>query len=122
MQNIDYADAQATRYEPGHFLTSHNDSVEGKNRLVAYVFNFTPGWHPDWGGNLMFYDEGAAIRSRLGSKVVDGKKVRILRKTGVEVGTTVPEKTKDAQKKTKKPAASTKKTEKAVKKATKEES
>ena len=56
-QNIDYADAQATRYDPGHFLTSHNDLVEGKNRSAAYVFNLTPLWHPDWGGNLMFYDD-----------------------------------------------------------------
>ena len=74
--------------------------------------------------NLMFYDEGAAIRSRLGAKTVDGKKVRILRKTGAEAGATVPEKAKDAQKKTtkkKKPAAP-KKTVKAVKKAAKEES
>ena len=56
-QNIDYADAQATRYDPGYFLTSHNDSVDGKNRLAAYVFNLSPRWHPDWGGNLMFYDD-----------------------------------------------------------------
>lgn len=56
-QNIDYADAQATRYDPGYFLTSHNDSVDGKNRLAAYVFNLSSRWHPDWGGNLMFYDD-----------------------------------------------------------------
>jgi len=55
--NIEFADAQATRYEPGHFLTSHNDAVAGKNRLAAYVFNLSSDWHPDWGGNLMFYDD-----------------------------------------------------------------
>jgi len=38
--------------------------------------------------NVMFYDEGAATRSRLGSGVVDGKKVRILRKGGAPVGAT----------------------------------
>lgn len=57
LQGIEFADAQATRYDPGHFLKSHNDLVEGKNRLAAYVFNLTPDWHPDWGGNLMFYDD-----------------------------------------------------------------
>ena len=57
IENIDYADAQATRYEPGHFLTSHDDIVPGKNRLAAYVFNLTTEWFPDWGGNLMFYDD-----------------------------------------------------------------
>lgn len=61
IQNIEFADAQVTHFEPGHFLTSHNDSVEGKNRLVAYVYNLTPDWHPDWGGNLMFYDDNKNV-------------------------------------------------------------
>lgn len=54
---IDFADAQATRYRPGHVLTSHDDAVEGKNRLYAYVLNLTRAWRPDWGGVLAF--EGA---------------------------------------------------------------
>ncbi len=61
-KNIEFADAQATCYEPGHFLSSHNDFVAGKNRLAAYVFNLTPDWHPDWGGNLLFYDEDKNVR------------------------------------------------------------
>ncbi|MDD3838269.1 MAG: 2OG-Fe(II) oxygenase family protein, partial [Phenylobacterium sp.] len=51
-----YADAQATRYTAGHFLTAHDDAVEGKNRLFAYVLNFTPVWRADWGGLLLFHD------------------------------------------------------------------
>ncbi len=51
-----YADAQATRYRAGDFLTAHDDDVEGKNRLYAYVLNFTPVWRPDWGGLLVFHD------------------------------------------------------------------
>lgn len=51
---IAYLDAQATRYRPGHFLTQHDDDVDGKNRLYAYVFNFTRNWRADWGGLLMF--------------------------------------------------------------------
>ena len=51
-----YADAQATRYRPGDFLTAHDDDVEGKNRLLAYVMNFTPAWRADWGGLLAFHD------------------------------------------------------------------
>jgi hypothetical protein len=51
-----YADAQATRYRAGDFLTAHDDDVEGKNRLYAYVLNFTPAWRPDWGGLLLFHD------------------------------------------------------------------
>jgi len=54
---IDYADAQATRYGRGDFLTTHDDDVEGKNRHAAYVFNFTPQWRTDWGGLLAFPDE-----------------------------------------------------------------
>ena len=51
-----YADAQATRYRPGDFLTAHDDDVAGKHRLYAYVLNFTPSWRPDWGGLLAFHE------------------------------------------------------------------
>lgn len=53
---IAYCDAQATRYLPGHFLTTHDDGVEGKHRLFAYVLNLTPAWRTDWGGLLLFPD------------------------------------------------------------------
>lgn len=51
-----YVDAQATRYRAGDFLSVHDDGVEGKKRLYAYVLNFTPAWRTDWGGLLAFYD------------------------------------------------------------------
>jgi len=54
---IRFADAQATRYRPGHFLTTHNDDITGKNRRLAYVLNMTPAWRADWGGVLLFLDE-----------------------------------------------------------------
>ena len=47
---------QATRFDPGHFLTCHDDSVEGKNRLFAYVLNLSQVWRPDWGGSLQFFN------------------------------------------------------------------
>lgn len=50
------ADAQATLYAPGHFLTHHDDSHAAEGRRVAYVLNFTREWRPDWGGYLLFYD------------------------------------------------------------------
>lgn len=52
---IEFADAQATAYGPGHFLTAHDDAVAGKNRLAAYVYNLTPVWRIDWGGMLLFH-------------------------------------------------------------------
>jgi Rps23 Pro-64 3,4-dihydroxylase Tpa1-like proline 4-hydroxylase len=55
-QGIDFADAQATAYSPGHFLTAHDDEVAGKHRHAAYVFNLTPRWRVDWGGLLLFED------------------------------------------------------------------
>lgn len=55
-RDITFADAQATLYRPGHFLTRHDDEVAGKNRRVAYVLNFTPRWKADWGGILQFID------------------------------------------------------------------
>jgi Rps23 Pro-64 3,4-dihydroxylase Tpa1-like proline 4-hydroxylase len=58
MREIVKADAQATRYGPGHFLRRHDDiSREGETWLVAHVLNLTPEWEPDWGGYLQLYDE-----------------------------------------------------------------
>ncbi|WP_394730886.1 2OG-Fe(II) oxygenase [Altererythrobacter sp. GH1-8] len=54
LSRIAFADAQATAYSAGHFLTQHDDSVEGKNRLAAYVFSLSEGWKADWGGLLSF--------------------------------------------------------------------
>jgi len=61
--SVAFADAQATRFESGHFLTSHNDAVEGKNRRAAYVLNLTPSWHPDWGGALQFFGEDGNLEA-----------------------------------------------------------
>lgn len=56
------SDAQATRYQPGHFLTSHDDSGEGdERREVAYVLNLTRHWQPDWGGLLQFLDDAGNV-------------------------------------------------------------
>jgi Rps23 Pro-64 3,4-dihydroxylase Tpa1-like proline 4-hydroxylase len=52
-----FADAIATRYLPGHFLTAHDDEAPGENRLFAYVLNLTGRWRADWGGMLLFLDE-----------------------------------------------------------------
>ena len=54
----EFCDAQATRYRPGDFLTVHSDAIEGKNRLYAYVLNFTPGWRADWGGLARLHRRG----------------------------------------------------------------
>jgi Rps23 Pro-64 3,4-dihydroxylase Tpa1-like proline 4-hydroxylase len=51
---IAFADAQATLYRAGHFLTLHDDNVEGLNRRIAYVMSFTTFWRPEWGGLLEF--------------------------------------------------------------------
>ncbi len=68
---INYADAIATRYRPGHFLTQHNDEVAAEGRLYAYVLNLSPQWRADWGGLLMFIaDDGhiaEAFTPRLGA-------------------------------------------------------
>jgi SM-20-related protein len=56
-----YCDAQATRYRAGHFLTTHDDDVEGKHRLCAYVLNLTPVWRAEWGGLLLFHDADGHI-------------------------------------------------------------
>jgi len=56
------ADAQATRYGPGQFLRQHNDqSPPDETWLVAYVYNLTAEWQPDWGGYLQLIDEDGDI-------------------------------------------------------------
>jgi SM-20-related protein len=55
--DIAFADAQATAYSPGDFLTGHDDDVAGKNRRAAYVFGLTPEWRTEWGGLLLFHHE-----------------------------------------------------------------
>lgn len=64
MPAIAFADAQATAYAPGDFLTEHTDDVDGKGRLAAYVLNLTPRWRIEWGGLLLFHgDDGTAARA-----------------------------------------------------------
>jgi len=63
--DISFVDAQATAYRPGHFLTTHDDTQEGKRRRAAYVFNFTPDWSADWGGFLQLLDDKGNIRHGL---------------------------------------------------------
>lgn len=58
--DIAFADAQATAYSPGDFLTGHDDDVEGKGRVAAYVLNLTPQWRTEWGGLLLFPDATGA--------------------------------------------------------------
>lgn len=59
--DINFADAQATIYDKGDFLTGHDDGVAGKNRRAAYVFGLTPKWRAEWGGLLLFHGESGGI-------------------------------------------------------------
>lgn len=62
---ITKADAHATLYAPGHYLTRHNDLGEIRERRAAYVIGLTERWEPDWGGLLLFLDERLDIRRGL---------------------------------------------------------
>ena len=46
----------ATRYLPGHFLTTHNDGRRHGKRVLAFVLNLSD-WHIDWGGLMLFHDD-----------------------------------------------------------------
>lgn len=59
--DVALADAQATCYRPGDFLTCHDDHVEGKQRRAAYIFNLTRPWSVDWGGILQFIDRDGHV-------------------------------------------------------------
>ena len=55
---IAFSDGQATAYGPGDLLTCHDDNVAGRDRQAAYVLGLTPHWRADWGGLLLFHQEG----------------------------------------------------------------
>lgn len=56
------ADAHASLFAAGHYLTRHIDEHSGHGRRVAYVLNFAPeDWHTDWGGYLVFFDQEGDI-------------------------------------------------------------
>ena len=61
INQIRWADAQATWYRPGHFLTAHDDGDPVRGRAVAYVMNLSPEWDRDWGGFLQFFDASGNI-------------------------------------------------------------
>ena len=62
-------DPQATLYEPGHFLTMHDDSNyqrtgdANSTRRFAVVFGFTKNWSPNWGGQTSFFQSRHATHS-----------------------------------------------------------
>jgi hypothetical protein len=58
---IVFADAQATRYRAGDFLTRHDDHAADKNRRFAYVLSLSPAWQPDWGGLLIFHEPDGSV-------------------------------------------------------------
>lgn len=58
---IHTADAMASIYGPGHFLTEHDDSHGSRDRVAAYVLQLTRNWNRNWGGHLAFFDEHGNI-------------------------------------------------------------
>lgn len=64
-QRIVFADAHATAFSAGDFLTGHNDDVGGKNRMAAYVLGLTPQWRIEWGGLLMLHGADGDIERAL---------------------------------------------------------
>lgn len=62
---IAFADAQATAYAPGDFLTGHDDRVAGKQRHAAYVFGLNPTWRAEWGGALLFHEADGELSGRV---------------------------------------------------------
>lgn len=59
--DIAFADVHASRYRPHHFLTAHDDRIDGQGRRAAYVLNLTPGWRAEWGGLLLFHERDGSV-------------------------------------------------------------
>ncbi|MGY3610886.1 MULTISPECIES: 2OG-Fe(II) oxygenase [unclassified Bradyrhizobium] len=55
-----HIDGFASRFEAGHFLTSHTDKQPHGTpgvRKVAYSLNLTQRWNNDWGGQTCFWSD-----------------------------------------------------------------
>lgn len=61
MADIAFADAHASRYRPHHFLTAHDDRIDGQGRRAAYVLNLTPDWRAEYGGLLLFHAHDGSV-------------------------------------------------------------
>jgi hypothetical protein len=61
LDDIVFADAHASRYLAGHFLTAHDDRSDDQARRAAYVLNLTPDWRAEWGGMLLFHDRDGSV-------------------------------------------------------------
>jgi len=64
-ESIVKTDAQATNFQPGHFLTRHVDEGAKRERKAAYTIGFSRRWEPDWGGLLTFLDENMDVSRAL---------------------------------------------------------
>lgn len=53
-----FTDGQVTAYGPGDFLTGHDDDLADSGRKAAFVLGMTPQWRLEWGGLLMFHEQG----------------------------------------------------------------
>lgn len=54
---VSWCDTFVSSYEPGHFLTSHDDIHAKNKRVIAYTIGMTEGWQKNWGGHLAFFDD-----------------------------------------------------------------
>jgi Rps23 Pro-64 3,4-dihydroxylase Tpa1-like proline 4-hydroxylase len=50
----------AGRYTGGDFLMMHDDTQKAERR-VAFVFNLSKSWHPDWGGLTHFLERDGSV-------------------------------------------------------------
>lgn len=53
---VKWSDVFISKYDPGHFLTKHDDTHKKNDRVVAYTIGMTKNWDANWGGHLAFLD------------------------------------------------------------------
>jgi len=65
---INWVDTFASSYESGHFLTEHTDTHNKHDRVLAFTIGMTEDWDPNWGGNLVFFDDDKNIKAGFNPK------------------------------------------------------
>ncbi len=57
LSGLELASLDAVCYRNGDFFTRHTDNAA----RLAFEWNFTQGWRPDWGGQLLFHSPSGDI-------------------------------------------------------------
>lgn len=67
LSGLELQGLSATCYRPGDFFTRHTDNAA----RLTFEWNFTEGWRPDWGGQVLFHSPSGDIEGGIMPRMND---------------------------------------------------